>query len=72
MTHEAAESAGWRHSSYCNGGACIEVAQLADWIAMRDSGYPDRIIAIGSPIAWHSFVQSVRTDGLDLHETPSR
>jgi hypothetical protein len=72
MTHEAAELAGWRHSSYCNGGACVQVTQLADLIAMRDSGHPDRIVVPCSPIAWQNFVQRIRTDRLDIHETPSR
>ena len=28
----------WRRSSFCASGECVEVAELDDMIAMRDSG----------------------------------
>lgn len=56
----------WRHSSHCNGGACLEVTELADLIAIRDSSYPDRTIITCSPPAWQSFIKRISVDTLDI------
>lgn len=61
----------WRHSSHCNGGACVEVTQLTDSIAIRDSSYPDRTFVTYSTLAWQYFVKSIKTDEFDTPEVPS-
>lgn len=51
----------WRRSSKCDGGACVEVAELDAVIMIRDSTEPD-----GDPIkisrdVWRDFISSLRT-----------
>ncbi|MBT2458105.1 DUF397 domain-containing protein [Streptomyces sp. ISL-86] len=41
----------WQRSSFCGGGGnnCVEIAELPDGIAIRDSVYPDRLVRVGRP-----------------------
>jgi hypothetical protein len=60
----------WRKSSYSNsnGGACVEVGQLAaSAVAVRDSKDPDGIRLVLPPDEWRSFVAGVKAGefGLD-------
>jgi hypothetical protein len=62
----------WRHSSHCNGGACIEVTQVAGRIAIRDSGCTDQAVVSCSLAAWQDFVKRIRIDTFDIPVMPSR
>ena len=55
----------WRRSSRCNGGQCVEVAQLGDEVMVRDSADPDWIIAVSNG-NWQEFITDVRAGRLDL------
>ncbi|WP_121833712.1 DUF397 domain-containing protein [Streptomyces sp. S1] len=48
----------WRKSSYSgdNGGECIEVADLAAHVAVRDSKNPEGPAFLASPAAFTAFV----------------
>ncbi|MFI8322799.1 DUF397 domain-containing protein [Streptomyces sp. NPDC085529] len=50
----------WRKSSYSgpNGGECIEVADLAPHIAVRDSKDPSRPHLLATPDAFAVFVEA--------------
>ncbi|WP_030688207.1 DUF397 domain-containing protein [Streptomyces globisporus] len=50
----------WRKSSYSgdNGGECIEVADLAAHIAVRDSKNPDGPAFLATPAAFTAFVSA--------------
>ncbi len=57
----------WRKSSRSSGtgGACVEVAFLADGrVAVRESDEPDDVV-ITSGIKWKAFLAGVRNDEFD-------
>ncbi len=61
----------WRHSSWCNGGACVEVAcvevaSLGEMIAVRDSANADGVVLTFSNSSWQDFVADVKTGKLEL------
>ena len=50
----------WHRSSYCNGGACVEVKVGALSTAIRDtkeSGQPDRTIIEVSNSTWNTLTE---------------
>ena len=51
----------WRKSSYSNGmgGECLEVASLADAVAIRDSKVTSGPQLVLSTAAWHSFIRAL-------------
>ena len=51
---------GWRKSSFCYSGECVEVAALDGMILMRDSKDPRGTVLRYSPDEWRSFVRAVR------------
>jgi len=61
-------SATWRKSSFSggNGGDCVEVATLADGIAMRDSKDRTGPVLTFAPDEWAAFTAGVREGQFDL------
>ena len=55
-------SVSWRKSSYsgCNGGNCIEVADLPGTIAVRDSKDPDGPALFFTSAEWAAFPARVK------------
>lgn len=51
----------WRRASYSGdqGGNCVEVADMADGTAVRDSKDPDGPVLTVSPAQWATFVGAV-------------
>jgi hypothetical protein len=54
-----------RHSD-SSGGACVEVADLAAAVAVRDSKDPDGPKLVFGPSAWQAFATQVKSGTLDL------
>ncbi|GAB3157894.1 hypothetical protein GCM10027290_59930 [Micromonospora sonneratiae] len=52
-------NANWRKSTYSGDqGACVEVAPVADTIAVRDSKDPSGPVLQFSPAAWTAFASA--------------
>ncbi|MFI0405146.1 DUF397 domain-containing protein [Actinomadura sp. 3N508] len=58
----------WRKCSHSGGqgGDCVEVADLAPVIAVRDSKNPDGPRLAFGRAAWRAFTRRVRSDEFDL------
>jgi hypothetical protein len=61
-------AATWRKSRHSTdpGHACVEVADLAAAVAVRDSKDPDGPNLIFAPSAWQAFATPVKNGTLDL------
>lgn len=56
-------------SSYCGGGACVEVAPLADGrVAVRSSKYPGLPALVYSSLEWRDFIAGVKKGEFDFTE----
>jgi hypothetical protein len=59
-------AAKWRKSSYSgSGNNCVEVAEVADARAVRDSKNPDGGHLIFGADAWHAFITDVKRGRYD-------
>jgi Domain of unknown function (DUF397) len=53
--------AAWRKSSYSNpSGNCLEAAELAGGVALRDSRSPDGPALVFTSATWDAFLRSVK------------
>ncbi|PZS35533.1 MAG: DUF397 domain-containing protein [Pseudonocardiales bacterium] len=60
--------AAWRKSTKSqNNGGCVEVADLGDHYALRDSRHPDGPVLMFTALEWECFL-----DGVDNGESPRR
>lgn len=57
----------WRRSSKCDGGACVEVAELDAMIMIRDSAEPGNAPIVVSRDVWQDFVSWVRTSAFRVY-----
>jgi hypothetical protein len=57
----------WRTSSFTgnNGNSCVEVAELPEGVAVRDTKDRSRAPHVHSPAAWAAFVAGVRTGAFE-------
>jgi len=61
MTDDDLRHAQWRKSSYSgNTGNCVEVADLGDHVAVRDSKDPDGPKLVFTRDVWRAFLESVK------------
>jgi Domain of unknown function (DUF397) len=60
------EGATWRKSTYSNGsgGNCVEVADLPNGRAIRDSKHPQGPILVLTTDQWRAFVQGIKAGSL--------
>jgi hypothetical protein len=56
----------WYKSSRSSGnGACVEVAFIADAVAVRDSKDPQGTVLVFAHASWRAFIELVRRGALD-------
>jgi hypothetical protein len=54
---------GWQRSSFCSGGACVEILINPNgWVHVRSSTQPERIALVCSPDEWDAFQKAIRAD----------
>lgn len=56
----------WRHSSHCNAGACVEVAQSGEVIMVRRRGGQDGTVLMIQSARWQEFVAEARAGRFDV------
>jgi hypothetical protein len=64
------ESLKWRRSRRCNGGGCVEVAELDSVIMIRDSAESGRAPIVVSHDVWQDFVCWLRLAPSEYTERP--
>lgn len=47
-------------------GNCVEVAQLADGIAVRDSKNPAGPVLVLTPVQWEAFIEGAKDGEFDV------
>lgn len=64
---EMSAQPGWRRSRHCGeAGACVEVSEIGDEIAVRDSKDPDGAVLRFDRREWEAFVRGVRAGEFDV------
>ncbi len=59
------ETVAWRRSSRCDGGTCVEVADLDTEIGVRDAKRTDGPVLRFSRSSWTAFVAGVQAGDFD-------
>jgi hypothetical protein len=57
-------SEGWRKSSFCGGGECVEVARDGDAVLMRNSTQPERVLRCSAE-DWQLLLEKIKSGSLD-------
>jgi hypothetical protein len=57
---------GFRRSSYCGGGSCVEVARTDGGVALRDSKAPWKEEHVFTAEEWVAFVRGVKAGEFDI------
>ncbi|MGD0687368.1 MAG: DUF397 domain-containing protein [Streptosporangiaceae bacterium] len=56
----------WRKAQLStNNGACVEIASVADKIALRDSKDPTGPVLVYTPAEWHAFLDGAKKGEFD-------
>jgi hypothetical protein len=56
----------WRKSTRSNGqGQCVEVAEMNDSVAVRDSKDPEGPVLVFTPMEWRAFVEGAKAGEFD-------
>jgi Domain of unknown function (DUF397) len=50
----------WRISSWCDGGACIEIAIQDHAVLLRSSADPDGPVLAFGPAAWRELIAGIK------------
>jgi Domain of unknown function (DUF397) len=66
------QGATWRKSTYSNGsgGNCVEVADLPDGRAVRDSRHPQGPVLVFTTDTWRAFVERIEAGELRAEPQP--
>jgi hypothetical protein len=61
------EASSWRKSSFTDNGQCVEIADLGDEIAVRNSNHPDRGALVLDGAATAAWVAACAAGEFDDH-----
>jgi hypothetical protein len=56
----------WRKAQRCEAHGCVEVAETANGMAVRDSTIPDSVVLQFDGADWHHFLAGLRAGELSL------
>jgi hypothetical protein len=56
----------WRRSRFCDSGTCVEVAPVAQGIAVRDAKQPDGPVLRFTRDEWSAFLRGARAGDFDF------
>lgn len=62
--------AAWRKSSFSSANACVEMATLGDWVAIRDSKDGHAAVLCFTATEWQAFIRGVRAGELTVARYP--
>jgi hypothetical protein len=65
MSFPQSKVIGWRKSSYCENGACAEVARVGDEVLLRSTRAPDDIVRL-TAAEWEALVRGIQAGEPDL------
>lgn len=67
MTTPELARAAWRTSTRSNGlGQCVEIAEVGDVVAVRDSKQPQGPVLVFTPEEWRAFIGGAKDGEFDL------
>jgi hypothetical protein len=66
VDREVSPAIGWRRSSRCDTGACIEVGQADDTVVVRNSRDPDGPQLQFTFAEWRAFIAGARDGEFDF------
>jgi Domain of unknown function (DUF397) len=55
----------WRKSRFCESGACVEVADIDEIVAVRDGKAPNGAMLQFTRSEWRAFVDGIRAGDFD-------
>lgn len=64
MAEAIRDSKDWRRSTFCEAGACVEVAQDGDLVLMRDSKDTSRPFLGFDRATWADFIAEIENGSL--------
>lgn len=64
---EEIDTQGWRRSTWCSTGACVEMKEESDGILVRDSKKPEGGNLVISRPDWMAFITAIRAGELGCH-----
>lgn len=64
MARERVDDLAWQRSSFCNGGSCLEVADLGGTVAVRNSRQPVGTVLTFPAEIWREFIAGVKDSDL--------
>lgn len=56
--------AGWSRASRCQSGECFELRVDGDFLLLRESGDPDRVLR-GTLASWRAFAEAIKAGEFD-------
>lgn len=55
----------WRNAGRCDGGHCLEIGTLGEFVVVRNSADPDGTYVTLSREEWHAFAAGVKNGEFD-------
>lgn len=65
MTRTGEDGLPWRRSSACADQACVEVAEAAEHVYLRDGKQPDDVVLRFTRAEWEAFLTGMKAGDFD-------